>query len=88
MLESQTGMADREGRAGLGRRWFLLGKDTGAAARPPPTRRIIAARQLFTFPIAMGYGAAAAAGPALTRTAVAEGQAPYGQDAPHCTTQH
>lgn len=36
MLESQTGMADREGRAGLGHRWFLLGKDTGAAARPPP----------------------------------------------------
>ncbi|XP_059713510.1 protein CBFA2T3 isoform X2 [Haemorhous mexicanus] len=29
-------MADREGRAGLGHRWFLLGKDTGAAARPPP----------------------------------------------------
>lgn len=88
MLESQTGMADREGRAGLGRRWFLLGKDTGAAARPPPTRRIIAARQLFTFPLAMGHGAAATAGPAVTRTAVAVGQAPYRQDAPHRTAPH
>ncbi|KAM6057909.1 protein CBFA2T3 isoform 8-T8 [Chlamydotis macqueenii] len=75
-------MADREGRAGLGRRWFLLGKDTGAAARPPPTRRIIAARQLFTFPLAVGLGPAATPAPAITRTALTAGQAPSGQDAP------
>lgn len=65
LLESQTGMADRQGRAGLGRRWFLLGKDAGAAAQTPRTRCIITARQLFTFPLAMGHGSAATPAPAI-----------------------